>query len=63
MNDNKVYADLNNIVYYKMPEIQQVYPVIFYVDADGHFKSFEYVSPENPNSIEHLTAYMKITGH
>lgn len=53
-----VYADKTNILYNKLPDLHQIYPIIFYINNKENPSHFEYVNPDNPDAIPNLRKYI-----
>ncbi len=53
-----VYADSTNVFYNSFPQLDQIYPIVFYVDTTGNITRFEYVNPDNPQTVPDLQKYI-----
>jgi hypothetical protein len=57
LRDN-VYPDKANLVYSKVPQFTEIYPIIVYVEKGGYAVKYENVSPDTPNALEHFNKYV-----
>lgn len=55
---NNVYADQGNLIYSKVPQFTEIYPIIAYIDIQGTVFKYENVSPETPKALEHFKVYL-----
>lgn len=55
---NNVYADQGNLIYSKVPQFTEIYPIIAYIDTRGIVFKYENVSPETPNALDHFKFYL-----
>lgn len=58
--DKRVYKDTANILYRKIPELVNIYPVVFYLDKNGRPERFQYVNPENPQTLDSLQKFVQV---
>lgn len=53
-----VFIDKTGLFYSKLPELDKIYPILFYVDSQGIPSMYKYVNPDHPNAIQQFEHFI-----